>query len=122
MQYKTLIASSHKISLRALWLVRSCETSKHVATKMQRLCVANGLLLIQSKFGKETEIMPKVIIKTRETIGEASYETLYEFENASDFLAYEEWKEGKAREMAEHTKAESESLDMVFEVKKESVH
>lgn len=64
--------------------------------------------------------MPKVIIKTRETIGEASYETLYEFENASDFLAYEEWKEGLAREMAERMKGES--VDMVFEVKKETLH
>lgn len=66
--------------------------------------------------------MSKVIIKTRETIGEVSYETLYEFENASDFLVYEEWKESLAREMAERMKGESGSVDMVFEVKKESVH
>lgn len=65
--------------------------------------------------------MSKVIIKTRETIGEASYETLYEFENASDFLVYEEWKEGLAREMAERMKRES-GFDILFEVKKETLH
>lgn len=65
--------------------------------------------------------MPKVIIKTRETIGEASYETMYEFEDASDFLVYEEWKEGLAREIAERMKGESGSVDMVFEVKKQTL-
>lgn len=65
--------------------------------------------------------MPKVIIKTRETIGEASYETLYEFENALDFMAYENWKEGLAREVAERMKGESGSVDMLFEVNKQTL-
>jgi len=65
--------------------------------------------------------MPKVIIKTRETIGDASYETMYEFENASDFLAYEDWKEGLAREVAERMKAQNDGVDMVFEVKKQTL-
>lgn len=65
--------------------------------------------------------MSKVVFKTREILGEMIYETQYEFENASDFLAYEEWKESLAREMAERMKGESGSVDLLFEVKKQTL-
>ena len=36
--------------------------------------------------------MARVIVKTREILGEMIYETQYDFEQHSDFIAFEEYK------------------------------
>lgn len=63
--------------------------------------------------------MGKVLVKTKETVGEASYETEYVFETFEDFFVFEQYKEGLAQEMAERIKKNAEEgVSMMFEVKK----